>query len=387
MRLTLRRLCPEFMAVVAATTWPISAESLCELRELLRGPLNWAHFLDVVRRQRVPGLVHASLRELPAGCVPAPVLQEMEAESWKSARRNLIAVAGMCRLTAELHRAGIEVAVLKGAPLGVLIYGDPGIRHSKDLDLLVRPEQVMAAESIVTSLGYRRTTPPQTWTTKEVEEFRAVRSHFEYVHPASKSQVEMHWRISENPLFGVQFPLPETWQTVKVGGGFSVRTLSRPDLLEYLCTHGASHAWSRLKWLADVAAMVRSDEAAAGLLLERAAAHGTSRAAAQALSLCWRLYGVRTPGAQDPGVWVGLLTRLAMDAMTTGCGAGELAEDRLQNAKVHGSHFLLSFRPRYLAMELRREVLLPPAWSEVKPTRGRRLLHGVRGVWLGLHRS
>ena len=204
---------PEFLAVVAATVWPVTGESLARLQTLAGGPLDWDHFLAVTHRQRVAGLVSASLRQLPAGVVPDTALAALAKEAEDLARKDLLFLFETQRLLTGLRHAGVEAAVLKGGPLGVLAYGSAGIRHSKDVDLLVDASRVPEAEDTLTRLGYTRKVPPEAWPEVEVAEFRALRSHFEFVRPQNGAQVELHWRLSENVEFGVQFAPPATWRS------------------------------------------------------------------------------------------------------------------------------------------------------------------------------
>jgi hypothetical protein len=69
-------------------------------------------------------------------------------------------------------------------------------------------------------------------------------------------------------------------------------TLTRDELFAYLCVHGASSAWFRLKWISDLAGLLHRQS---GEMIERmfyrSQALGTERAAGQALLLANRLFG------------------------------------------------------------------------------------------------
>src|SRR5690606_18055592 len=85
---------------------------------------------------------------------------------------------------------------------------------------------------------------------------------------------------------------------VQLTPGAAVWTLAPEAAFLYLCLHGAQHAWSRLKWLADVAALVaKLDEAELTRRYAAARARGLHRAMGQALLLAERLFGVPAPAA------------------------------------------------------------------------------------------
>src|SRR5690606_15194640 len=63
-------------------------------------------------------------------------------------------------------------------------------------------------------------------------------------------------------------------------------TLADEELFAYLCVHGASSAWFRLKWIADLAGFLHGRGAQeVDRLADCAAALGAGRAASQALIL------------------------------------------------------------------------------------------------------
>lgn len=65
----------------------------------------------------------------------------------------------------------------------------------------------------------------------------------------------------------------------------------------YLCVHGAYHRWSRLKWLADLNAMLTATGADVAQLYRHAQKVGAGLCAGQALLLCRRLFDLPLPAA------------------------------------------------------------------------------------------
>jgi hypothetical protein len=78
---------------------------------------------------------------------------------------------------------------------------------------------------------------------------------------------------------------------VELEDGQRLPTLGDADLFAYLCAHGGLHAWSRMKWLADLNAFVagRSAEEIDALYRE-AERRGAGLCAGQALLLCRMLF-------------------------------------------------------------------------------------------------
>jgi hypothetical protein len=93
------------------------------------------------------------------------------------------------RITTALCDAGIPSATLKGPMLGEAIYGDPGRRPSRDIDLLVATEHLPAATEVVRALGYRA---PRD----HVDCDGLPVLHFALTHERGElPTVELHWRV------------------------------------------------------------------------------------------------------------------------------------------------------------------------------------------------
>jgi hypothetical protein len=95
--------------------------------------------------------------------------------------------------------------------------------------------------------------------------------------------------------------------------------LAPDDLFAYLCVHGAHHAWSRLKWLADLNALIASSKPDLERLYRHAQKLGAGLCAGQALLLCHKLLGLELPATVAQELQTNKrcqqLVRVAMAAM------------------------------------------------------------------------
>jgi hypothetical protein len=114
--------------------------------------------------------------------------------------------------------------------------------------------------------------------------FREVEYH--HVHTnASGTSVELHWGIIKRQ-FGLRVRESLWWsQTQRVAlGGAEVLTLSNEIMLVYLAIHGGKHEWPHLRWIGDIAAVVRMPMDW-GVVREVSASLGTLRMTRLALAL------------------------------------------------------------------------------------------------------
>jgi hypothetical protein len=142
-----------------------------------------------------------------------------------------------------------------------MLYGALHLRHGKDIDLLIHEASLEAADEILHRNGRVRYAPPLAATPRELKAYRIYRSHYEYAPAPGRPQVELHWRLHLNPLFGPASYPESGWQTFAFEPKIRVRTLGELDLVCYLCAHRSTHASSRLKWLVHIVAILRVNPA------------------------------------------------------------------------------------------------------------------------------
>ncbi|WP_420631504.1 nucleotidyltransferase family protein [Candidatus Leptofilum sp.] len=88
--------------------------------------------------------------------IPKEVNGRLQAISRASRERTRRMLDSCTEILAAFQQAGIEVLLLKGAVLAPLYYPDPFLRPLADLDLLIRPKDVVASREIMLKkLGYR----------------------------------------------------------------------------------------------------------------------------------------------------------------------------------------------------------------------------------------
>lgn len=93
------------------------------------------------------------------------------------------------RLLRELDGAAIAALPLKGVSLAQQLYGDPGLRPTNDIDVLVPPEALPSARNVLVGHGYEDRPEP-------LGPDGLPRLHLEMHHPAGLLPgVEIHWRV------------------------------------------------------------------------------------------------------------------------------------------------------------------------------------------------
>ena len=368
---------PAFRLACACCAWPPSPARDAAVRAAAAG-VDWERFHRVVLRQRVSGLAHAALQS--AGVtLPAPVDARLSQLVQGVSYRALALASESVRLQALLRTEGVLALFIKGAALARLAYGSEVLKHSRDIDLLVAPDDAERAFSVLEREGYRAIVPKGPLTVAQRRLVFRLHKDLELFQPERRLNVELHWRLIDNPVLLRAVTVASPSQEVEVLNG-RLATLADPLLFAYLATHGATHCWFRLKWLADLNAWLsgKTDEEVIGFYA-CAEELDVAACAGQALLLCHRLLGYRIPAELEPALAGGKLRAMvdaALDAMVGPDGETELAQRpfgpfRLlapQFARGRGARFFLA-QCRLLIdnLEDKLDYPLPPALHFLYP--------------------
>jgi hypothetical protein len=285
---------PEFLLVAACCRWPPSQSRNSAVLAAAAPVADWDAVVAAAQRQRVAGLVHDALSA--AGVqLPAAPAAEFARRAQAIFRKNLLLAAETSRLQTLLEAAAIPSVALKGVALAQLAYGSLKVKHTHDIDLLIPPDRALAAMALLERDGYALSFPASHLG--EAQRGAVVRYSREvaFVHPVHGAFTELQWRVADNRALLKEVHAASPTQNVVVADGLSVRTLARDDLFAYLCVHGAHHAWSRLKWLADLNAFIAATDADVVHLHRHAQAKGAGLCSGQALLLCQRLFALPLP--------------------------------------------------------------------------------------------
>jgi hypothetical protein len=346
----------EFQLAAACSMWPPSDRRTETIRAAAAGPLDWPRFLRVAKRHRVLGLAHDGLTRAQLG-VPSDIAREIGAHAATLVREHLAMAAEALRLQRLFDESDLPVLFVKGASLAVLAFGNLGLSGGQDIDLLVPQETLPAATALVERAGYRRFDPPPGISDAQLRLLMLIRKDFCFAHPSTGIPIELHWRLFLNPHAMAESSIMAASRIVPLTNTMGLRTFGEEDLFAYLCMHGALHWWNRLKWLADVSALLASTpEDGVERLVRAAEARGVGRAAAQALLLCRRLLGTALPAqlmaTLGKSATVRWLEATALEAMTTGQSERDPHDARFGTTRGSLSTFLLSRGWRYRLAEL-----------------------------------
>lgn len=292
------KLSPEFRLVVACS-WiapPALEQGQADnIASLCSAGIDWDAFVTLVRRHGVAGIAYATLRRHAGSWLPDTVSEAMKAHSIQVSGQALRQTAELVRISRLFAEQSIRMIAMKGVLLSLRLYGNPALRESTDIDLMVPLEDFDRADQLMRADGYRCTSPGSGLTERQKKYYLSISQNYEYCHDTSGLKLELHWRSN----LWSQVQTDVLWGRCQsfawMGESFNI--WDDDALLLTLCYHGAHHEWCSLKWLSDVAMLLSHDRPDGwDSLLTLADQLGMGRVLAQSALLVHWLYGIPLPG-------------------------------------------------------------------------------------------
>ena len=213
------------------------------------------HVIDAISDHRVPSVLASHVQALGLDADMAETIRRM---------RHQFVAAGLrleldtSTVSTMLTAMGVDHLVVKGAALSAMTGFSPSYRGAGDVDLWVRPADVVRVEGALRDSGWVRflATLPQPSDGWRWRLLMAVGNELPQQADGACA-IDLHWRLTQFP--GECIPtFDEAYRrSVTVPAlGAGVRTLCPSDALLHLAQHGRKDVWPTLRHVVDVIRVV-----------------------------------------------------------------------------------------------------------------------------------
>lgn len=216
------------------------------------GPVDWSRLINLAFRHKSVLLLRRNLDRMPEIQMPDPARRQLENIARAQAFRALLLARETCLVASALRDAGIKAAVMKGAPLSLMIHYDLALRDPGDIDILLPPSQAREAAVELEGLDYRADFGALLSSDRQRKRLMRVTNQLAFLAPSKEIGVELHWRWQKVEGMMPTDPHRAWAQPMVMAGMGEILVPDRIEHFIYLCAHGLSHGWMRLKWLNDI---------------------------------------------------------------------------------------------------------------------------------------
>jgi Uncharacterised nucleotidyltransferase len=255
------RLSPAFSPEGQLLVWCGRTDLSIRIRHLVREaagrPMDWQLLVSLAWCHGVGPLVYRALSTVCADLVPKESMNVLRQRTQAGSLLNRVLAHELVQVCQAFSENGVPAIAFKGAPLAVMAYQDLNLRDFDDLDFIVPQARLDDAKKVLYSIGFR----PWSRSRDEVNGSPSDEPYHVFVKKNSPTPVDLQW-VMAHEQFAFRLDRADIWGrclSISINGSL-VNTLAPEELLIVLCVHGSKHAWERLKWVTDVAELVRSQQ-------------------------------------------------------------------------------------------------------------------------------
>jgi hypothetical protein len=269
-------------------------------RALAASP-DWTEAVRLALAHRLAPALLAALEAADPAAVPADLLAALRDHCRTLRDDSAALIAEQRALLRDLAAQSVAAIPFKGPLLGAYLFDDAGMRPSRDIDILVRSDDLGRVADVLESRGYVSTTTRpggEPLTRGQQSMHRRFECEHQFWRASDRSVVEPHWALTP-PTHAIDADFDGMFARARpmTLAGESVLMLAPEDLLLALCVHGAKHRWERLVWMRDVAALVARADLDLDACLAHARRHGCARLLLIGLALAQRCARAELPAA------------------------------------------------------------------------------------------
>jgi hypothetical protein len=278
----------EELMVLAAATRERRAATAARAQDLI-ARADWDALLADLEYQRLVPLLGGRILDMAGARAPAAFASAVSEQTQLSRDAGALLELTTLRIATALEAAGVANVPLKGPLLARALHGDPGMRSSRDIDVLVARQDFARAVDALEALGWRPEPDPE----------RHPVLHLCLLHEAGLPDIELHWRVHWYEAdFGARM------LARAAPGADGVRRLLADDELAALMLYQARDGFAGLRHPSDIAAWFDAHGQSSGppVLEQIVRAHpGLARALTASAALVDQLVGVPSARLVGPG--------------------------------------------------------------------------------------
>jgi len=225
-----------------------SVEVIEKVKDLINNEsksLDYNNLIRLASINEVTSLLYNNLKELHF--IPDDVMNRLKNSYLYTIKNNVQNASEMVRILAILKEKGIEAIPLKGAIASEMIFGNPGLYPSVDIDILVRPSDIPRVDKVLTEAGYKKN--------EGISESDLLSSHYHLIFQKDRHHVEVHWNLVKRYF---QIPPEFWWEDVQKTeyAGMEITTLSVERYIMYTVFRLFDHGFRPLKFFVLISELI-----------------------------------------------------------------------------------------------------------------------------------
>ena len=251
----LSHLSPEMAFLVTIIDCSSHEEKKKKLDTFSNVKLDWMLFLKLAQKHHLTAFIGRKIDEHQIDLIPPAIKSAITSQTNSNNDRSDNLVNELVFLIGILKNEGIDTIAFKGPSLAINLYGDVKTRFSRDIDFLVKREDMQRALKTMEDMGYEF---DKIRRSEKLEKaYLDYNGQYLMFSPESNIAVEPHSALGPS-LLSIDVDYDELFnQTTEIIINHQNVKIFKPEaLLIVLCLHGTKENWRRLKWILDIAQLL-----------------------------------------------------------------------------------------------------------------------------------
>lgn len=259
--------------------------------------INWLYFLQLTQHHHLDALVRNKINELDLKIIPKAIEKALNSHIITCESKINIIEEELISTINILKDNDINAITFKGPALAHQLYGDGLSRFSRDLDFLVKKEDMARTLDVLEKNGY--TFQKKKQSAKIENAYLEYNGQYLLFSPEHKIAVEPHItfgpsnipiHVNYNSLFNYQ-------QTISIKNN-QIPIFQEEIVFLILCYHGTKEKWHRIKWIIDISYFLNKyPNVNWDFILEEAQKWGILRSIHLALYLSKKIFNSTIPSS------------------------------------------------------------------------------------------
>lgn len=208
--------------------------------------INLDNFFNLVCKHRINSQIYDKISKASIN-LSQEFVQKLESSQKINTRKSLLIFSELIKTGNLFNKHKIKWLTLKGPTLSYLLYNNINKRNYRDLDILIKPENLIHALELLRTYNYKQI--KKTNIKKQIK----TGHNIELINENNNVKLELHWKLFSNSYLcpKLNSDILNKHTAIQIQG----HTLNIPKKEQnfvYILLHGTMHQWSELQWLLDM---------------------------------------------------------------------------------------------------------------------------------------
>ena len=236
----------------------LNDEDKAEIERCLESELDCEWLVQSAREHRIDGFLSMHLSAYSGRGVDAAVVDQLKQLRRANTVANLRLTKVLCELLDALSEREVEVLPYKGPVLMQRVYGEIGIRKTRDLDLVISERDLAICAEVLLEHGFKAAIE-DSWSASVAR--RKLDKEIVWFRGEDGTVVELHWRFT-HPHFPFDLNLAglRGARQQQPFAGRNYDCIRLEEMIVILAVHGTMHVWAGIEQLVLFAECCRQEE-------------------------------------------------------------------------------------------------------------------------------